>query len=95
MKYDYYWRMDTDSFLTKPIAYDIFAFMHSHHLRYGWHTTQVRVTRHIFSLDLALFLSSPPPPLPISLSPTSLLLSLVLYLSNRLFLLGRRTEVLG
>ena len=70
MKYDYYWRMDTDSFLTKPIAYDIFAFMHSHHLRYGWHTTQV--IAHLLSLSLPLSLS----PLVLPLSHSTLALAL-------------------
>ena len=35
-KLEYIWRLDDDSVITKPIAYDIFDFMQSRHLQYGY-----------------------------------------------------------
>ncbi len=34
--YDYYWRLDTDSFLLDKIYYDVFQFMQERNLEYGY-----------------------------------------------------------
>ena len=34
--FDYHWRLDDDSLLTRPIKYDIFQFMQSHDYLYGY-----------------------------------------------------------
>ncbi|NJD76986.1 MAG: hypothetical protein FIB08_07815 [Candidatus Methanoperedens sp.] len=34
--YDYYWRLDTDSFLLDKIDYDVFQFMHERNFKYGY-----------------------------------------------------------
>ncbi len=34
--YDYYWRLDTDSFLLDKINYDVFLFMQERNLEYGY-----------------------------------------------------------
>jgi hypothetical protein len=41
LKYNYYWRLDTDSFLLEPVPYDVFKFMHKNKYVYGWHTLQI------------------------------------------------------
>jgi len=33
---EYAWRLDDDSFFTRPINYDVFAHMKQHHLTYGF-----------------------------------------------------------
>lgn len=33
---DYYWRLDDDSLLLNPIKYDVFSFMSTHQLHYGY-----------------------------------------------------------
>ncbi|OGW00599.1 MAG: hypothetical protein A2889_04190 [Nitrospinae bacterium RIFCSPLOWO2_01_FULL_39_10] len=38
MDYDYYWRLDTDSFLLKNINYDVFGFMQRNNYIYGYIT---------------------------------------------------------
>jgi hypothetical protein len=35
-KYDWYCRLDTDSFITEPINYDFFEFMKSYSFKYGY-----------------------------------------------------------
>lgn len=35
-EYDYYWRLDTDSFLLDKINYDVFQFMQERDLEYGY-----------------------------------------------------------
>jgi len=34
--YDWYWRLDTDSFILSDISYDIFRFMKARHIIYGY-----------------------------------------------------------
>lgn len=34
--YDWYWRLDTDSFLLGKINYDVFRFMQEHNYKYGY-----------------------------------------------------------
>eukprot|EP00755_Sulcionema_specki_P026032 Sspe_Gene.84690::Locus_55595_Transcript_1_1_Confidence_1.000_Length_1105::g.84690::m.84690/K10967/KTR1_3; alpha 1,2-mannosyltransferase len=41
-KYDYYWRLDTDSWIRKQIKVDPFAIMHSKGCLYGYHDTPHR-----------------------------------------------------
>jgi hypothetical protein len=36
--YDWYWRLDTDSFLLNKIDYDVFRFMQAHNYTYGYMT---------------------------------------------------------
>jgi len=38
--YTYYMRLDTDSSFPSPISFDIFNWMHSHKVKYGYITTQ-------------------------------------------------------
>jgi hypothetical protein len=35
-KYDWYWRLDTDSFILDTIDYDVFSFMDKNNLKYGY-----------------------------------------------------------
>ena len=35
-EYDWYWRLDTDSFLLGEISYDVFSFMEQHGKEYGY-----------------------------------------------------------
>ena len=34
--FDWYWRLDTDSFILKPVKYDLFRFMQDKGLQYGY-----------------------------------------------------------
>jgi alpha 1,2-mannosyltransferase len=36
--YDWYWRLDTDSYLLRKIKYDVFSFMSQKHYEYGYIT---------------------------------------------------------
>ena len=40
-KYDWFWRLDTDSFLLEKINYDVFKFMDDNNFEYGYNRTRL------------------------------------------------------